>query len=190
MGTNRRWQRSNLHRRLFGAQLIDTLRAGDAARFDRESGKCRGAVSQHLDELADAEPSGSFNPATGKLSADLARVRSIARRDCISRGRIGCQRVRIGATGRSAVGRDRASCRRLPRLISREAAKCDEYSRDYKSCVRRKQRLIFGLASTQRKEVIRCLMVQQGGRRGVFAGPRADERPHLRPLTMSKGTAA
>ena len=35
-----------------------------------------------------------------------------------------------------------------------------------------KQRLIFHLALTQRKEVIRCLMVQQGGRREVFAGPR------------------
>jgi len=28
--------------------------------------------------------------------------------------------------------------------------------------------LIFGSASTQRKEVIRCLMVQQAGRRRVF----------------------
>ena len=35
------------------------------------------------------------------------------------------------------------------------------------------QKLIFVTASTQRKEVIRCLMVQQGGRKGVFVGPKS-----------------
>ena len=34
------------------------------------------------------------------------------------------------------------------------------------------ERIILPLASTQRKEVIRCLMVQQRGRKGVFVGHR------------------
>ena len=47
------------------------------------------------------------------------------------------------------------------------------------------------MASTQRKEVIRCLMVQQAGRKGVFVGHRrwTDGR-HFRPLTMFEGIAA
>ena len=52
---------------------------------------------------------------------------------------------------------------------------------------------MFDLASTQRKEVIRCLMVQQRGRSKSFARwcfSLTCNGWNLRPLTMSKGIAA
>jgi hypothetical protein len=55
----------------------------------------------------------------------------------------------------------------------REAQECAEYSRHYKSCASSNKDSSSRLASTQRKEVIRCLMVQQGGRRGVFLRPKS-----------------
>ena len=67
-----------------------------------------------------------------------------------------------------------------PELFARVAAGLARDAVDLRAPVERlaevlryaQRRLTFVLASTQRKEVIRCLMVQQGGRRGVFAGPR------------------
>ena len=61
---------------------------------------------------------------------------------------------------------------------ARDARKFADYSRHYKSCARPHKDSSSVLASTQRKEVIRCLMVQQGGRRGVFAGPKSHTDGH------------
>ena len=58
-------------------------------------------------------------------------------------------------------------------LAPREAKENAECSRDYKSCVRANKDSSSYTASTQRKEVIRCLMVQQGGRKGVFVSPKS-----------------
>jgi hypothetical protein len=60
------------------------------------------------------------------------------------------------------------------RARSAKSKRIAECSHHYKSCVRANKDSSSHAASTQRKEVIRCLMVQQGGRRGVFLYPRAD----------------
>ena len=60
------------------------------------------------------------------------------------------------------------------RAGSAKSKRIAESSHHYKSCAQVNKDSSSRLASTQRKEVIRCLMVQQAGRRRVFLTPKTD----------------
>ena len=171
MGANRRRQRGDVHRCHRPAAADDPLHPLDPPRLDRQAGERGSAVPQRLDELADrAACRRASIPRPARLSASFAAFDPLLDALASSRGRVGFS---VPASPPLVVP-PWAEIARVSRIAASEFARSGEVCRIFTSLqVLRcgKQKFIFALASTQRKEVIRCLMVQQGGRRGVFAGP-------------------
>ena len=154
-------------------QLIGALHARDAARHHRQARERGGAVPQRLDQLANAQRARQLQSRNGPLRRLTAAYDPLLDAIVSSRGRVGVHRRDRAAAGRAAVGGSCARDRGLPRLNAQREAQedCRMFTALQVLCLR-PTKLIFALASTQRKEVIRCLMVQQRGRRGVFVSPR------------------
>ena len=114
---------------------------------------------------ADSRVSATFGTIRASKK-DVARADRVASIDTAKRGR-----GRISPPFRAGFDCSPIAHLQLGTAIG-EAMECDGNSRDYKSCVRAPHDSSSSSASTQRKEVIRCLMVQQGGRKGVFVDPK------------------
>ena len=117
MGSNRRRQRSDLHRRLFAAATHHPLHAPESARFDRQAGDGRSSILRHLDQLAVAQSSGQLQSGNGEADCGSAGLRSAARCRGDEPRADRCSRRGIRAGRGSTVGGDCSSCRGLPRLI-------------------------------------------------------------------------
>ena len=121
--------------------------------------------------------SATFNPSTGQVTAPLNAYDPLLDALALSRARIA-----VGVPGAARwCCRRRAKSRELSRIAASDFARTREQELPnvhiITSLALARIRLIFVSASTQRKEVIRCLMVQQAGRRGCSYRLKLIERP-------------
>ena len=142
------------------ARLVIDCTQGDAAGDD--FAHQRGAGGEHVgvDQLRDAATCRRASSRTRCASPpSLPRLRPSARRDRVQpRADCSDDAGRCRALVVAGVARSSTNDRRLPNLNRNTSL---ALSANRNSCSR--------MASTQRKEVIRCLMVQQRGRYRSFA---------------------